>query len=117
VIGFPGSLKIFLAAQPVDLRNSFDGLSRLTLEVIKTRPQVGSLYVFTNKKRNRIKILYWDRSGQWVMAKRLERGTFKWPRTVGESNGKISLHPEALTLLLDGIDLRDGTLRPWYQGA
>jgi transposase len=115
MISFPGSLKIYLAVEPVDLRSSFDGLSCLTLEIMKMSPKTGALFVFTNRKRNRIKILYWDRSGEWVLAKRLEQGTFSWPRGIGTSDGKLTLSPEALTLLLDGVDLRGAHMRPWYQ--
>jgi len=70
--------------------------------------------VFTNKRRNRIKTLYWDGTGMWVMIKRLEEGRFTWPKGIGAS-GKLELAPEALSLLLDGVDLRQGSLKPWYQ--
>ena len=115
MLSFAGSLKIFLALDPVDLRKSFTGLWAVTLNVLKEDPSSGSLYVFTNRRRNRVKALYWDGTGLWVMIKRLEQGTFSWPKGVEVSNGKLSLSPEALCLLLDGVDLRQGSLRPWYQ--
>lgn len=115
MLSFTGGLKIFLSRDPVDLRKSFDGLSGLTREIFKEDPEKGALFVFTNRRRNRIKILYWDRTGQWVLAKRLEMGTFSWPRSRHGSSSKIVLSPEALVLLLDGVDLRGGELRPWYQ--
>ena len=115
MLTFPGSLKVFIAIEPVDLRKSFTGLWAVTSNVLKDDPSSGSLYVFTNRRRNRVKILYWDGTGLWVMIKRLEQGTFSWPKGIEVQNGKLQLSPEALALLLDGVDLRRGSLRPWYQ--
>jgi transposase len=115
MLTFPGSLKVFIAMEPVDLRKSFTGLWAVTSNVLKDDPSSGSLYVFTNRRRNRVKILYWDGTGLWVMIKRLEQGTFNWPKGIEVRNGKLQLSAEALALLLDGVDLRRGSLRPWYQ--
>ena len=115
MLTFPGSLNVFIAMDPADLRKSFTGLWALTVNVLKEDPSSGSLYVFTNRRRNRVKILYWDGTGLWVMTKRLEQGTFNWPTGIDVHNGKLQLSPEALALLLDGVDLRRGSLRPWYQ--
>ena len=115
MLTFPGSLKVFIAMEPVDLRKSFTGLWAVTSNVLREDPSSGSLYVFTNRRRNRVKILYWDGTGVWVMIKRLEQGTFNWPKGIDVESGKLQLSPEALGLLLDGVDLRRGSLRPWYQ--
>lgn len=115
MLTFPGSLKVFLAMDPADLRKSFTGLWAVTVNVLKDDPSSGSLYVYTNRRHNRVKILYWDGTGLWVMTKRLEQGTFNWPQGIDTSNGKLQLSPEALALLLDGVDLRRGSMRPWYQ--
>ncbi len=115
MLTFPGSLKVFIAMDPEDLRKSFTGLWAATVNVLKHDPSDGSLYVYTNRRRNRVKILYWDGTGLWVMTKRLEQGTFSWPKGIDVENGKLELTPEALALLLDGVDLRRGSLRPWYQ--
>lgn len=114
MLHFPGSLKVYLAVDPCDMRKSFNGLFALAVNHLGEDPLKGALFVFANKKRDRLKILYFDGSGLWVWAKRLEQGRFKWPKGVGVKK-KLSLHPEALSLLLNGIDLKDGTLRPWYQ--
>lgn len=115
MLNFTGNLKVFVATEAADLRMSFSGLYARTQHVLKEDPCSGALFVFTNKRRNRVKTLYWDGSGLWVMTKRLEKGTFNWPRGVEVKDGKLALTPEALGLLLDGVDLRAGTMRPWYQ--
>ena len=115
MLTFPGSLKVFIAMEPEDLRKSFTGLWAATVNVLKDDPSDGSLYVYTNRRRNRVKILYWDGTGLWVMTKRLEQGTFSWPKGIEVKYGKLQLSAEALALLLDGVDLRRGSLRPWYQ--
>ncbi|MEI6892392.1 MAG: IS66 family insertion sequence element accessory protein TnpB [Pontiella sp.] len=76
-------------------------------------PEDGAMFVFSNRARTRIKVLCFDGTGCWVSVKRLERGTFSWPKSAAED--KMTLKPEALSLLLDGVDLRGPRLRPWYQ--
>ena len=111
MLSFTGSLKIYVAVEPCDLRKSFEGLSGLATTVLQQDIRGGSLFVFSNRTRNRLKILYWDGTGLWVMAKRLEEGTFSWPQ--GEQK-VIRLRPEALAMLTDGVDLRGTKMRPWY---
>jgi transposase len=114
MFGLSHSIKVFLAVDPVDLRKSFNGLHGVVLDRLKEDPCSGALFVFTNRRHNRIKTLYWDGTGMWVAIKRLEQGCFTWPQAVAE-NDKLELAPEALALLLDGVDLRQGSLKPWYQ--
>lgn len=114
MFGLNHSLRIFLAVKPVDLRKSFNGLHGVVLDRLKEDPCSGALFVFTNRWRTRIKTLYWDGTGLWVAVKRLEQGRFTWPKGLGK-NEKLELAPEALALLLDGVDLKSGSLKPWYQ--
>ena len=115
MLNFTGSLRVYLATAATDLRKSFNGLHAATTQVMREDPRSGSLFVFCNRRRTRIKTLYWDDTGLWVMTKRLEKGTFSWPQGAETRDGKLSLSPLALGLLLEGVDLRGGTLRPWYQ--
>ena len=113
MFGFPAALKIYLAVEAVDMRKQFNGLWALAQEKLREDPKQGALFAFTNKDRNRLKLLYWDGTGVWVFAKRLEQGRFSWP--VGSDQTKLLLTAEALTMLVAGIDLRDGCRKAWYE--
>ena len=115
MLSFTGALKVFLAVEPCDLRKSFNGLHAIVTEKLKEDPRAGALFVFTNRRRTRLKILFFDGTGLWVCTKRLEEGSFSWPRSVEPDTTKISLTPEALSMLTDGVDLRGAKLRPWYE--
>ncbi len=112
MIGFPSSLGIHLAVEPQDLRKSFNGLAALAGCIEPAGLEGGCLFAFTNKRRNRLKILYYDRTGVCILAKRLETGTFSLPKSATSRAASMSLTPEALQLLFDGIDLRAATMRP-----
>jgi len=115
MLSFAGSLKVYLALEPHDMRQSFNGLCAAVSDQLHGDPFQGALYVFCNRRRNRLKILFWDGTGLWVAAKRLEKGRFSWPRASRKDQRQLSLTPEALALITDGIDLRQATLRPWYE--
>ena len=130
MLSFAGILRIFVALEPCDMRKGFEGLHALASGRMGEEVKSGGLFVFTNKRRTRLKVLYWDgteeeegnreagglaRKGLWLMTKRLETGTFSWPRSVEPGAGKLRLAPEAFALLTDGIDLRGAKLRPWYE--
>lgn len=115
MLSFTGALKVYVALEPQDMRKSFNGLSAVVEQHLQNDPYEGALYLFTNKKRNRIKILYWDGTGLWVAAKRLEQGTFSWPQASQKGQTRLSLTPEALAMLTDGVDLKGAHLRPWYE--
>lgn len=115
-IGLPAGLRIYLALEPVDMRKQYDGLWALASQHLGLDPKGGALFVFTNKSRDRIKLLHWDGSGVWVLPKRLEQGRFTWPKTAGGDVRKLTLEPAALTMLLAGIDLKDGAKKGWYEG-
>ena len=113
MLNIASAQRIYLALEPVDMRKQFNGLWALAQEKLREDPRSGAWFVFANKDRDRVKILYWDGSGVWVLAKRLEKGRFSWPVANGQS--KVSLEPAALTMLLSGIDLKDGCKKAWYE--
>ena len=114
MLSFSGSLKIYVAVEPCDMRKGCNGLQGAVAEKLKADVRDGALFVFTNKRRTRLKVLYFDGSGLWVMTKRLEKGTFSWPRQGDGQTTRIVLAPEAFAMLTDGIDMNQATMRPWY---
>ena len=114
MLSFTGSLRVFVALEPCDMRKGFDGLSGMVSTKLGEDLQSGALFVFSNRSHTRLKIIYWDGSGLWLMAKRLEKGTFSWPKDT-DGKTKLALRPEAFAMLTDGVDLRSGRMRPWYQ--
>ena len=113
MLSFPpsSSVRIFVGRDPVDLRKGFDGLSGVVIGIVDEDPQSGHLFVFFNKRRNRMKALVWDGSGFWVLYKRLEHGRFKVFDRMTEKRGAFELSNTDLALLLDGIDLRGARRR------
>ena len=115
MLSFAGSLRVLVALEPCDMRKGFNGLYALATERLGEDPRRGTIFVFSNRRHTRIKILYWDGTGLWVMTKRLEEGTFSWPKSAEGKAFKLRLNPEALAMLTDGVDLRGARLRPWYE--
>ena len=115
MISFSGSLKIFLLVDCCDMRKGFNGLYGLVSSRFGEDPRSGALYVFCNRRHTRIKVLYFDGTGLWVLSKRLERGTFSWPKHSQVESPSLKLSPEAFAMLTDGVDLRGAKLRPWYE--
>jgi transposase len=106
MFGLSSAVRVYLATEPADMRKSFDGLAALAQGVLKLDPLSGHLFVFANRRRDRLKILYWDRDGFAVWAKRLERGTFRIPAA---TDGRVEMTAADLAAMLAGIDL--GTAR------
>ena len=115
MLTFNGNLKVYVALEPCDMRKSFNTLAALARNHLGLDPLSGAAFLFTNKSRRLIKILYFDGTGYWLVAKRLEKGTFSWPKDIEGDRRKLVLKPTALAMLTDGIDLRDGLQRPWYE--
>lgn len=115
MLSFSGSLRVLVALEPCDMRAGFNTLQALVAEKLREDVKTGALFVFTNRRRSRLKILYWDRTGLWLLSKRLERGTFFWPRAAEAGKTKMHLTPEAFAMLTDGIDMHGATPRGWYE--
>lgn len=106
--------QIFLAAGPTDMRKSFEGLSDLVRSRLKGDPLSGHLFVFANRRKTRLKLLYFDGSGLWVCAKRMEQGAVCWPAQDAQGPAQ-QVVAEELALILGGIDLAKTHRRPWWR--
>lgn len=106
MLTLPASVRIYVAAEPVDLRRGFDGLAAATRSLIRQDPLSGHVFVFVNRRRNRVKLLVWDRTGYLLVYKRLERGTFQLPATPRSGQRHVELDAGELGLMLEGVDLR-----------
>lgn len=116
MFGLGPATKIYLGAEPVDMRKGFEGLFGLVRDQLGQDPLSGHLFLFSNRLRTRLKALVWDGSGLWICAKRLERGRFHWPEKT-ESHS-VSLRPEELAMLVNGIDLAEARpRRNWHRRA
>jgi transposase len=96
--------RIFMALGATDMRQGFDGLCGIVIEQLKKDPLCGALYLFINKRRDRMKVLYWDGDGLAIWYRRLEQGTFRFPK-VSQENSCVEIRSEEFTMLLRGIDL------------
>jgi transposase len=114
MIMLPSAVRIFLCTRPVDLRKSFDGLTGLVRDCFEQDPLSGHLFLFLNRRRDRLKILYFDRDGLAIWYKRLEAGSFQMPQVTEDG---VELQPAQLAMLLSGIDLRTARQRKRFQLA
>jgi len=114
MIHLPASVRVYLATSPCDMRRGFDGLHALVSAVLQLDAFAGHLFVFSNRRRDRIKILYWDRDGFAVWAKRLEKGTYAMPFSEG-GEVRCEITAQELGALLSGIDLGQAKRRKRYQ--
>ena len=105
MLSLPASVRIFLCLEVTDMRRGFDGLAAMAGEVIGEDPLSGHLFVFRNRRRDRVKILYWDRDGYACWYKRLEKGTFKFPAVMARRSYRVEIKASDLMMLLDGVDL------------
>ncbi len=115
MIPVPAGVRVWLAAGHTDMRKGFDGLAMLVQETLKRDPHDGQLFVFRGKRGDLIKLIWHDGQGMCLFAKRLERGRFIWPATVGEA---VTITAAQLGYLLEGIDWRAPlrTYRPELAG-
>ena len=102
MLSLPTSVRIWLATRPTDMRKSFDGLAEVVRQQLERDPLSGQLFVFRNKRGDRVKLLYWDEDGFVLVYKRLEAGTFRFPAA---DAGGVEIRAADLQMLLDGVDL------------
>jgi len=114
MLSLSGQIKVFLAAQPTDMRKSFDTLAALVQEVLRLDPLSGHLFVFRGKRADRVKILWCDTHGYAIWYKRLEKGNFRFPRPE-QNAASVTISATDLAMLLDGVELSSVKRRPRYQ--
>ena len=114
MLGLGAATRIFVATGGTDMRLGFDGLYALVVGQLKEDPRSGHLFLFANKRKDRMKILFFDSNSLWVCARRMEKGRLHWPTS---ADGRVQLTREEFALLIGGIDLNTTTKRKWYRGA
>lgn len=112
MLGLPPSVRIYFAAEPTDMRKGIDGLRAILEATLRRDPYEGHLFVFVGKAKDKVKILFWDRSGFVLYLKRLETGRFQLP-VVDQRRKHVEMEPAQLAMLLDGIDLDARRLARW----
>jgi transposase len=115
MIHLPASVRVYLCLTPCDMRKSFDSLHALVREHLELDPFAGHLFVFTSRRKDRVKILYWDRDGFALWSKRLEEGTYAVPFDDGGAEHGREITAQELGALLSGIDLSTARRRKRYQ--
>jgi transposase len=112
MLGLGAATRIYVATGATDMRLGFDGLHGLVSGQLELNPQSGHLFLFSNKRRDRMKILFFDGNSLWVCARRMERGRLHWPVS---ADGRVQLTREEFALLIGGIDLAQTKKRKWYR--
>lgn len=107
MLSFPAGVKLYLATGPTDLRKSFNGLSMLVEHEYGLDAMAGHLFVFLNRRKNQVRILFWDRDGFCIVAKKLERGTFRRSKECGGGLPHVEINAADLALLLEGIEVKE----------
>lgn len=116
MIALPPQIRVFVYRKPTDMRKSFDGLVALTESALGQDPLSGSLFVFLNRRRDRIKILYWGQTGFCIWYQQLQKGTYQLPDEQSlEAQETIEVTRSQLSLILDGIDLSSARQRMRFQ--
>ncbi|WP_437729341.1 IS66 family insertion sequence element accessory protein TnpB [Sorangium sp. So ce861] len=111
MLTLPPSVRVYVAAEPTDLRKSFDGLSALVAQCFGADPLCGHLFVFRNRRGDQIRILFWDRTGYMLVAKKLACGRFHLAREVPQGATHVEVESAELSLMLEGLDLSTATRR------
>jgi transposase len=113
MLSLPANVRLYLCTTPTDMRKSFDGLHALVRQVFQLDPLDGHLFLFVNRRRDRVKILWWDRDGLALFYKRLEAGTYQLPVVAEDAQG-VEIDAMQLAMLLGGVDLQTAKRRKRY---
>jgi transposase len=112
MLGMGAATRIFVATGNTDMRLGFQGLHALVVGRLQQNPRSGHLFLFANKRRDRMKIFFFDTNSLWVCARRMEKGRLHWPAS---EDGRVQLSREEFALLIGGIDLTRTSKRNWYR--
>jgi transposase len=113
MLSIRGGVRIFISTVPTDMRKGFNGLAAIVEHQWGASPLSGDMFVFSNRRRTLLKLLYWDTDGYAIWYKRIERGTFRIPAPTAE--GRIELSAAKLAMLLEGIDFTNTRKRKRYR--
>ncbi|MGK3960100.1 IS66 family insertion sequence element accessory protein TnpB [Sorangium sp. So ce321] len=118
MLTLPPSVRVYVAAEPTDLRKSFDGLSALVAQRFGADPLCGHLFVFRNRRGDQARVLFWDRTGYCIFAKKLARGRFHLARDLPKGATHVEVEAAELSLMLEGLDLSQAVRRKrWRPGV
>lgn len=115
MLSVPRQVKIFVSLQPTDMRRGFPGLSGEVQSTLQQDPLSGHLFLFHNRRRDRIKILFWDGDGYAIFYKQLSRGSFEFPAATDAHSAVVQIRASELSMLLDGIEMKGRKRRPRYE--
>lgn len=113
MLSIPPNVRVYLCTKATDMRKGFDGLHAMVLQVFQRDPLDGHLFLFVNRRRDRLKVLWWDRDGMALFYKRLEAGTYQLPTASDDAEG-IEIDATDLAILLSGIDIQSAKRRKRY---
>ncbi len=114
MLSLPFSTRIFVAIEPVDFRKAFDGLCGVIRDQFQDDPVGGDVFLFFNKRRDRVKLMVWDRNGSWLFYKRLERGTFERLPVSMSGEQRVEIDRGHLSLLLEGLEFKNSRYRKHF---
>jgi transposase len=115
MLRLPASVRIFVCLEPADMRRSFDGLSGMVQTILRESPTCGHLFVFRNRRRDRLKVLWWDRDGFAIFYKRLEKGVFHFPDDAACAHGRCEIDARDFAMLIEGLRSREVTKSPRFR--
>jgi len=113
MLSIPANVRVYLCTKATDMRKGFDGLHAMVFQVFERDPLDGHLFLFINRRRDRLKMLWWDRDGMALFYKRLEAGTYQLPSAADDAEG-VEIDSTDLAILLNGIDLQSARRRKRY---
>jgi len=117
MLTLPPAVRVYVATFPCDMRKQFDGIAVMVENELQQQPRSGHLFVVFNRRKDMVRILFWDRSGYCLFSKRLEKGTFRMPWGTGNVGAQVEMEASELALILEGIDLNGAHRRKRWEAG